>query len=128
MAERFLVDTDVLIDYLRNLPQAVKFIENMDDRPSFSTITVAELYAGVRDGQERIRLEAFIQKSVLIDIDELICTQAGLLLRQYRKSHGLGLADALIAASVQSQSAGLASLNARHFPMLPNVLVPYSKP
>jgi len=53
--------------------------------------------------------------------------QAGLLRRQFGHSHGTGLADALIAASVQAAGATLATLNRRHFPMLANVLVPYAK-
>src|SRR4051812_12730 len=109
MGRRLLLDTDVLIDYLRERPESVQFVETLESRAVLSVITVAELYAGVRDGQERAELESFVQRSVLIDLDEQICTAAGLLLRQYRKSHGVGLADALIAATVQSQHARLAS-------------------
>ena len=48
--------------------------------------------------------------------------------RQYGRSHGTGLADALIAASVAAAGGTLATLNRRHFPMLAEVLVPYAKP
>jgi predicted nucleic acid-binding protein len=37
------------------------------------------------------------------------------------------LADALIAATAEADGARLATLNIKHFPMLPDVLVPYTK-
>jgi predicted nucleic acid-binding protein len=48
--------------------------------------------------------------------------------RDYGKSHGVGLADALIAASAEMRGAVLVTLNRKHFPMLPTVIVPYQKP
>jgi hypothetical protein len=91
-------------------------------------VTVAELFSGVREGAERNEIESFLFRSVLIEIDEQICVRAGLILRQFRKSHGTGLADAIIAASAENMNATLVTLNRKHFPMLTNVLVPYVKP
>jgi len=54
--------------------------------------------------------------------------QAGLWRRTYGRSHGTGLADALIAASASAAQATLVTLNRKHFPMLADVLVPFSKP
>ena len=54
MTERLLIDTDVLIDYLKANSQAVNFLENLTQLLLISSITVAELYAGVREGKERI--------------------------------------------------------------------------
>ena len=54
----FLIDTDVLIDYLRGRPEAVVYLESLTDRLLISAITVAELYAGVREGVERYALES----------------------------------------------------------------------
>ena len=48
-----VVDTDVLIDYLRDQPQAVAFLEGTEQPLAASVITVAELYPGMRDGEER---------------------------------------------------------------------------
>lgn len=55
-----VVDTDVLIDYLRDQPEAVAFLESQAHLLAASVITVAELYVGVRDGEERQRLDAFV--------------------------------------------------------------------
>jgi predicted nucleic acid-binding protein len=102
-------------------------MSQLTHRPVVSVITAAELFAGVREGAERKEIEQFLHCTVLIDVDEQIAVQAGLMLRQYRKSHGVGLADALIAAPAEAEHARMVTLNTKHFPMLKDVLVPYQK-
>jgi predicted nucleic acid-binding protein len=126
-AELFVVDTDVLIDYLRDQPQAVAFLEGTEQPLAISVITIAELYAGVRDGEERQRLEAFLAAFEVLALVRQPAQRAGLWRRQYGPSHGTGLADALIAAGAEAAGATLVTLNRRHFPMLAEVLVPYAK-
>jgi predicted nucleic acid-binding protein len=123
----WVVDSDVLIDYLRDQPQAVAFLEGSEQPLAISVITVAELYAGVRDGEERQQLDTFIGAFTVLPLDRQPAQRAGLWRRQYGPSHGTGLADALIAASVAAAGATLVTLNRRHFPMLADVLVPYAK-
>lgn len=122
-----VIDTDVLIDYLRNRPEAVAFLEGADQPLATTTITVAELYAGVREGQERHSLDAFLAVFEVLGLERQTAVQAGLWRRQYSPAHGTGLADALIAAVAQAAGGTLVTLNRRHFPMLAQVLVPYSK-
>ncbi|MEI6422521.1 MAG: hypothetical protein WCP55_09900 [Lentisphaerota bacterium] len=43
------------------------------------------------------------------------------------KSHNLGIADCLIAASAIASNAKLKTLNLRHFPMFKNLEAAYSK-
>lgn len=121
-----VVDTDVLIDYLRDQPQAVAFLEGTEQPLATSAITVAELYAGVRDGEERRRIDAFVAAFEVLPLDRQPAQHAGFWRRQYGPSHGTGLADALIAASAEAAGATLVTLNRRHFPMLAEVLVPYA--
>ncbi len=127
MAARLLMDTDVLIDYLRAVPQAVSYLEDCEEPLSISPVTIAELYAGVRDGPERKALAAFIGAFEVVPLDQAIAERVGLLRRKYGKSHGTGLADALIAATAELQRAILITLNRKHFPMLVQVHVPYEK-
>ena len=61
-------------------------------------------------------------------IDAKLAERGGLLRRDYAPKHETGLADALIAATVQQCGADLVTLNAKHFPMLHNVVVPYRRP
>jgi predicted nucleic acid-binding protein len=98
VSSKELIDTDVLIDYLRNRPEAVAFLEGADQPLATTAITVAELYAGVREGQERHSLDAFLAVFVVLGLERQTAVQAGLWRRQYSPGHGTGLADALIAA------------------------------
>jgi predicted nucleic acid-binding protein len=121
-----VVDTDVLIDYSRDQPQAVVFLEGTEQPLAISAITVAELHAGVRDGEERRRLDAFVAAFEVLPLDRQPAQRAGFWRRQDGPSHGTGLADGLIAASAKAAGATLVTLNRRHFPMLAEVLVPYA--
>jgi predicted nucleic acid-binding protein len=127
MAERLLLDTDVLVDYLRGRTEAVTYLESLTEVLSTSAITVAELYAGVRDGPERTKLDAFLSAFDLVPVEQEIALKGGLYRRDYGKSHNMGLGDALIAATAEVQGLTLVTLNKKHFPMLADVIVPYVK-
>ena len=90
-----------------------------------SVITVAELYAGVREGAERTKLEEFIRAFEIVPVSREISIKVGLYRRDHIKSHNVGLADALIAATAEIQPAKLVTLNSKHFPMLADVIAPY---
>jgi hypothetical protein len=122
-----LVDTDVLIDYLRDNPTAVQFLENDEQELLISTISVAELYAGVREGVERTALESFLSAFELVSVDNAIAERGGLYRRDYFRSHAVSLADALIAATAFVRSATLVTLNRKHFPMISDIRIPYTK-
>ena len=126
-AAALLIDTDVLIDYLRGHAAAVSYLESLIEPLLISAITVAELYAGVREGTERQALESFLTAFQIVIANEMIAKQGGLYRRDYGKSHNVGLADALIAATVELRGATLVTLNRKHFPMLAKVTVPYTK-
>lgn len=122
-----LIDTDVLIDYLRGDPRALAYLRGARATFRVSCLTLAELYVGVRDGAERealAKLEALLEP---IAVDRDLAVQGGLFRRDYGKSHGTGLVNAVIAASVLATHSSLVTLNARHFPMLADVIVPYRK-
>jgi predicted nucleic acid-binding protein len=127
MATPLLIDTDVLIDYLPDYPAAVSYIEAQQERFLISVVTVAELYAGVREGEERARLEQFLRAFEIIPLDLRLAVQGGLYRRDDGKSHNVGLADALIAAAATQRQVPLVTLNRKHFPMLQDVIVPYQK-
>lgn len=127
MSERLLLDTDVLIDFLRGESHAIAYLELRTEKLLISAITSAELFAGVREGKERAVLTAFLLAFEVVPVDAQIAERGGLFRREYGKSHNVGLADALIAASAEQVQADLVTLNRKHFPMLADVHVPYSK-
>jgi predicted nucleic acid-binding protein len=120
-----LLDTSVLIDYLRDREAAVEVIRGLASRPSVSAVTIAELYAGIRNEAEHRQIEGLPALLDVRDVDFEIARLAGRYCLQYRRSHGVGIPDALIAATAHLHRARLITRNARHFPMLDDLLVPY---
>jgi predicted nucleic acid-binding protein len=127
VADRLLFDTDVLVDYLRGREESASFLETRSETFLVSAVTVAELFAGVREGRERTALNTFLTAFEVVPVTAAIAQRGGLLRRDFGKSHSTGLADALIAATAQEAGARLVTLNTKHFPMLSNHLVPYTK-
>lgn len=94
---------------------------------SVSAMSVGELFQGVRSEAEYAALETTFSAMRVLPISYQIAQRGGVIARDYRPSHGTGLADALIAATAQHHALELVTLNKKHFPMLENVTVPYEK-
>lgn len=84
-------------------------------------------WKALREGAERTALGAFLSAFEIVAVDREVAERGGLFRRDFGKSHGTGLADALLAASADRARARLVTLNAKHFPMLGDVLAPYGK-
>jgi len=125
--KKLLFDTDVLIDYLRGRDDARGYIDNSCDVIYISVITIAELYAGVRKGEESKQLEMFIETFDVVSLNNNIAKTGGLYRNQYKSGYGTGLADALIAASAKEIGAQVVTCNAKHFPMFDDVIKPYER-
>lgn len=122
-----LPDTDVLVDFLRGHAKAVAFVKAYHTRIILSSIAVAELYAGVKGDAEHAALDAFVSLFRVVPISVEIARAAGLYKRDYGKSRGVGLADAIVAATAEAEEAELKTLNTRHYPMVKNLKPAYRK-
>lgn len=127
MAESFLPDTDVLVDFLRGYTKAVAFVNAQSSRIILSSIVVAELYAGVKGDEEQAALDNFVSLFRIVPVCADIAKAGGLYKRDYGKSHGVGLADAILAATVETENAVLKTLNTKHYPMLQGLRPAYKK-
>jgi predicted nucleic acid-binding protein len=123
--EPLLIDTDVLIEYLRGRKKAIEYLEGVTATLLVSAITVAELSAGLRGEDEARALESFLLAFAIVPIDGKTARLGGEYRRRFGPSHGTGLADALIAAAARLHSGRLVTLNTKHFPMFPGVKRPY---
>jgi predicted nucleic acid-binding protein len=122
-----LLDTDILIDFLRGNNKAEAFISARADRIILSAIVVAELYAGVKGRAEREALDALVSLFRIVPVDVEIAKSGGLYQRDYGKSHGVGLADAILAATAEAWKAELKTLNIKHYPMLKGLRPAYTQ-
>jgi predicted nucleic acid-binding protein len=114
-----LIDTDIAIDHFHGNQSARKFFEQalVSGEPLYiSVVTLTELLAGMRSGEEEIT-EKLLSLFTVIDVDNAIGRKAGEYLRQYSRSHKLDLGDALIAATAAIMGAELATRNTKHYPM-----------
>lgn len=127
MAGRLLIDTDVLVEYLRGRGEAVKYLEGLKADLHLSVISIAELFAGVRGEEEEKSLNQLLETFVVLPVTQEAARLGGLYRRDYGPSHGTGLADALIAATAEEAGADLVTFNQRHFPMLSKIVVPYDR-
>jgi predicted nucleic acid-binding protein len=126
MRQDLLVDTDVLVDYLRGNDPAVAFMQKNVFRVTFSAITLAELHAGARR-TEMAMLDELARLFPVMPVTQEIARAGGRLRAEYGKSHGIGLADALVAATARQYGLLLNTLNVKHFPMFPGLRPPYGK-
>ena len=130
MSGPILVDTDVLIDFLRGYGPAVSFVNDHSDRIVLSAVVVAELYAGARgakDDPEQTVLENLLSLFRVVPINNEIARLGGLYRRDYGPSHGISLPDALVAATAVLEGAELKTVNVKHYPMYEGIAPAYRK-
>jgi predicted nucleic acid-binding protein len=116
---KILLDSDVIIEWLRGHEPFVTKIAQLLEQHSqlfWTPVSVAEVYAGVRRSEETKAANLFILlESVSISPD--IGKKAGEYLKLYGKSHGVEIADALVAACAFLENLSLWTLNKKHYPM-----------
>ena len=123
----YLIDSDILIDYLRGHTSAVTTIEENIHELYLSVMNAAELHQGIRNEKERQKLISTLRAFTILPITAEIATLGRTFSAKYRASHGAGLADCLIAATAHLHDLTLRTLNSKHYPMLERIEVPYKK-
>lgn len=114
-----VVDTDVLIDYLRGSDVARRLIERIPRAERMlSSIVAMELLHGARDRNELRRLNRFFDSAFgggTIHVTAEVSRRATALVERHTLAHRMAPADALIAATALTARAALATGNVRHF-------------
>lgn len=115
-----LVDTDILIEVLRgrdrNILERWRELAVSDTAILCSPVTIAEIWHGARPREDE-PLNSLFRVLITAPIDAAIGRRAGDYLRQYHKSHGTELGDALIAATAALHGASLWTRNRKHYPV-----------
>lgn len=112
-----LIDTDILIDFLRGKETARKFLLSVVEENTLycSVITVAEIYAGMRE-EEKEKTGDLLDSLNIEEISRAIAEKAGRYKHQIKRQT-LELDDCLIAASALYTKALLVTGNGKHYPM-----------
>ncbi|UKO96073.1 type II toxin-antitoxin system VapC family toxin [Nostoc sp. UHCC 0870] len=101
MTNLTIIDTDILIDAGYGIIEAVNCLHNLQVNSglTISIVTQMELIVGCANKAELKTLENFLKQFHIIKVDQAISNKEVDLLRFYRLSHGLLIADSLIAAT-----------------------------
>jgi predicted nucleic acid-binding protein len=119
-----LIDTDVLVWYMRGNEKAKRVIKNPDGF-SISVVTYMELVQGLRNKEELNVFRSSFKSwnAGIIYINEEISIKAMFFVEQYFLSHSLQLADALVGATAMVYGLPLVTANTKHYAVIKNIIL-----
>jgi hypothetical protein len=114
-----LVDTDVLIWYMRGNEKAYQVIENLD-KFFISVVTYMELVQGLRNKKELNHLRKALHgwNAQILYVSEEISAKAMFYVEQHFLSHSMQLADALIGATAIARGLPMLTGNDKHYKVM----------
>jgi predicted nucleic acid-binding protein len=117
-----IIDTDVLIWYLRGNNKAKDIVENSIPF-SISVVTYMEIIQGMKNKEEfKLFQKQLLKWNIkIIQIDQEISSRAMFYVQEYALSHSMLLADALIAATAVQNSEILLTANEKHYKLIPTI-------
>lgn len=123
-----LLDSDIFINFLRGRGEEADFFKRAlvcgEFNTCYSSITEIEIFAARHMDVEQVQSINDLLKSMQrLDISSPVSRLAGRLLAEYRKSKGLEMPDAVIAASALVHGATLVSRNTKHYAFIPGLLL-----
>ena len=124
-----IIDTDVLIWYMRGNDKALQLIENSENF-FISVVTYMELVQGMRNKDELNSLRQALHSwnAKILYISEEISAKAMFAVEQYFLSHSIHLADALIGATAIDYGLPLLTGNDKHYRVIKGVKIKRFRP
>lgn len=119
-----VIDTDVLIWYMRGNQNAYQLIENSDIF-FLSAVTYMELVQGLRNKKELTALRQALHgwNAQILYISEEISAKAMFFVEQHFLSHSMQLADALIGATAIAHGMPLLTGNDKHYKVMKDLQI-----
>ena len=119
---RVVIDTDILIDLLRNVEEVVDFIAGMERKQcllSTTIINVFELYHGAYKSKKRVEnlasTKRLLQRLIVLKMGLISAENAGRIYAELEaKGQPIGLRDVMIAAIALTRGYALATRNVEH--------------
>src|SRR5210317_1598356 len=124
-----VIDTDVLIWYMRGNQKAYKAVEN-SKHFFISVVTYMELVQGMRNKNElnNLRRALHVWDSKILYISEEISVKAMFFVEQHYLSHSIQLADALIGATAIVYRLPILTGNDKHYKILKDMQIKKFRP
>ena len=130
-ATRTVIDTDVLIDLLRNVKKVVGFLAEIEEKGSLLSTTVInafELYYGAHKSREReqnlLATRKLLNRLILLPLGLTSAETAGRIYAELEtKGQPIGLRDALIGAIVLTKGFTIITRNVEHFQKITGLTV-----
>lgn len=112
--DKFLIDSDIVIWFLKGRKKEVELLEELSKKGELfcSVVTITEVRAGLRKKPQEVIADltkVFPPLEVNLGIAEL----AGAFKQKYQ----LDIADMFIAATAAAENLPLVTYNKKHFPM-----------
>ena len=114
-----IIDTDVLIWYMRGNERAYQLIEKLTEF-NISVVTYMELVQRMRNKNElnSLRRALHLWNTKVLYISEEISVKAMFLVEQHYLSHSVQMADALIGATAIHYGLPLVTGNDKHYKII----------
>lgn len=120
---RTIIDTDILIDFLRNRSEIVAFIAQIEEKGTLlatTAINAFELYYGAHKSKQADQtLKAtknLLDRLVILPLTPTSAQRAGHIYAQLElEGQPIGLRDTFIAAIALTRKFRIATRNAEHF-------------
>jgi len=110
----FLIDTNILIDFFRDSSKSIISEELLNDAV-ISYVTLGELLQGARNNQEKNLIMTICEKAE-VNLGSTEISQLSIwLTSNYGISHGVGILDAIIAATALQRDLIVLTKNTKHF-------------
>ena len=113
-----LLDSDIMVDLIRNFPPAVAWLRETwarGERVSLPGFVVMELVQGCRSTEETNKVEKELQNYNIRWPSRATCKRALTAYTRYHLSQGLGMIDSLIGQIAEDQRLPLCTFNKKHF-------------
>ena len=113
MAKPVIVDTDILIDFSLDRPDAVQTMAMLEENYTItvSVITAMELYAGCRSKKDLKIVDELLSGIPIELVTKAVSEKAFELMKKFRSSHGVEINDMLIAAAAMTLEVKFISKN-----------------
>ena len=120
--KQILCDANIWIDFYKDDPGIIGNLKAIgQDNLAINTVILAELIQGARNKKEANKILADARSINMYKIDTQISDICIDLLCSYSLSHGLRVADAIIAATALYHNIELYTLNIKDFKFIKNL-------